>query len=492
MACILKRVLIVSVVVSGLNSFPDIIAAQTFDLLHAFTDVDGPNATNIDGANPFAGLLLSGDTLYGTSKYGGSSGWGTLFAIKTNGTGFIPVHQFTAGGDGANPVAELMMANNMLYGTATAGGDSGVGTVFGINNDGTVFTTLHSFTKPINNSFGVLTNSDGAHPLVSLILSGSSLFGAANDGGTSGHGTIFTVGTNITGIAALHSFSSGTGGAYSAAGLVLLSNTLYGTDYSTLGNGAIFAINTDGSGFTNYYAFTASALNNHGILTNSDGANPHAKLVLCGNTLYGTAQNGGTSGNGTVFAINTDGSGFTTLHSFAAGAYNTSGVYTNNDGTHPSAELILSGDSLYGTATAGGNSGQGTVFMLTTNGSVFVNLYSFTSTPPYPAPQTNSDGANPCAGLVLSGNALFGTTSYGGSSGNGTVFSLSFAPTLTIVYSETNVILRWPLNDAGFDFSNFYLQSAPSLTGVFTNIPSAQSSYTNVIIGAAQFFRLGH
>ena len=49
---------------------------------------------------------------------------------------------------------------------------------------------------------------------------------------------------------------------------------------------------------------------------NSDGANPRAGLILSGNTLYGTASNGGTSGNGTVFAVNTDGTGFTNLHSF--------------------------------------------------------------------------------------------------------------------------------------------------------------------------------
>ena len=288
----------------------------------------------------------------------------------------------------------------------------------------------------------------------------------------------------------LHSFSSGSGGAYSSAGLILSGNTLYGANYANLGNGTVFAINTDGTSFTNSYAFTSGHLNGNGVLTNSDGANPHAPLLLSGNALYATAEYGGRSGNGTVFAINADGTGFTNLHSFAAGGYNSFGLYTNSDGTHPSAGLVLSGNSLYGTATAGGRSGQGAVFVLNTNGTGFTNLYSFTATPRYPQPQTNSDGAHPSAGLILSGYNLYGTTAYGGSWGNGTVFSLSFAPRLSIFPSGTNVILTWPTDAAGFDFTGFVLQSAPTVTGTFTNIPGATSPYTNPIAGTQQFYRL--
>ena len=83
------------------------------------------------------------------------------------------------------------------------------------------------------------------------------------------------------------------------------------------GNGTVFAINTNGTGFTNLYSFTATPASDN-FQTNSDGANPYAGLILSGNTLYGTAQDGGSAaaGNGTVFAVNTDGTGFTNLHSF--------------------------------------------------------------------------------------------------------------------------------------------------------------------------------
>src|SRR5439155_20036764 len=185
---------------------------------------------------------------------------------------------------------------------------------------------------------------------------------------------------------------------------------------------------------------------------------PQANLILSGNTLYGTTEHGGMSGYGTVFAVTTNGTGFTTLHSFAAGGFNSSGVFTNNDGANPSAGLVVSGNNLYGTATAGGSSGNGTVFMLKTDGTGFTNLYSFSATPRYPEPQTNRDGANPSGGVVLSGYTLYGMTAYGGNSGNGTLFSLSFTPRLTIIPAGTNVVLTWPNNFAGFDYTGLSFQ----------------------------------
>ena len=78
------------------------------------------------------------------------------------------------------------------------------------------------------------------------------------------------------------------------------------------GFGTVFAINTDGGGFTTLYSFNG---------THSDGALPQASLILSGNTLYGTTSAGGSSGTGSVFAINTDGAGFTTLHRFTGATH---------------------------------------------------------------------------------------------------------------------------------------------------------------------------
>src|ERR1035437_2489320 len=135
----------------------------------------------------------------------------------------------------------------------------------------------------------------------------------------------------------LHSFTNGIDGANPQAGLILSGNTMYGTAAGggSFSNGTVFAVNTDGTGFTNLYIFTA--LSNS---TNSDGANPYAGLILSGNTLYGAAGNGGSSGKGTVFAVNTNGTGFTNLHNFTA---LTGPLSTNSDGATPAARLILSG-----------------------------------------------------------------------------------------------------------------------------------------------------
>src|SRR5436309_11763244 len=106
--------------------------------------------------------------------------------------------------------------------------------------------------------------------------------------------------------------------------------------------------------------------------TYSDGANPRAGLItnVSGTTLYGTAANGGSSGNGTVFALNTDGTGFTTLHNFTGGSV-VAYLLTNSDGAYPYGGLILSGSSLYGTTWQGSTNGLGTVFAVNTNGTDF-------------------------------------------------------------------------------------------------------------------------
>jgi uncharacterized repeat protein (TIGR03803 family) len=450
------------------------IGAQTFTTLHIFS---GGN----DGRFPSCSLVLSGNTLYGTASSGGSSGNGTVFAVNTNGTGFRNLHSFTAtdpntgiNTDGADPQAGLVLSGNTLYGTAQIGGSSGNGTVFAVNTNGMRFTNLHSFTAL--DSATQSTNSDGVEPLGGLILSGNTLYGMAYGGGSSGGGTVFKINTNGTGFTNLHSFTGGSDGAV-PDGLILSGNTLYGTAAqggSSSGSGTVFAINTDGTGFTNLYNFTAYDPNT-GI--NSDGASPSG-VTLSGNTLYGSADLGGSSGSGTLFALNTDGTGFTNLHNFNG----------SSDGVNPAAGLILSGSTLYGEAYNGGTYSNGTVFAVNTDATGFTKLHSLNS---------GSDGAHPIGGLILSGNTLFGTAFGGYNSGNGTVFSLALPspPQLAIIRSAANVILTWPTNAAGFTFT---LQSTTNLVspaGWNTVAPvsavvSGQNTVTNPITGTQEFYRL--
>ena len=178
-------------------------------------------------------------------------------------------------------------------------------------------------------------------------------------------------------------------GAFPAAGLVLMGNTLYGTAQQggTLGHGAVFALNTDGTGFTNLYSLNAS-----------DGMNPYGCLAPSGNTLFGTANCGGGTGACTVFRVNIDGSSFAPLYNFAA---TTGFPSTNSDGADPYAGLILSGNTLYGTAEEGGTAGGGAVFAVNTDGTQFTNLHSFTATSSDGTNDINSDGAGPLSSLIL-------------------------------------------------------------------------------------------
>jgi len=339
------------------------VAAQTFTTLHNFTP-RVPNSpytsTNSDGCGPYAGLILSGNTLYGTANSGGSGDAGTVFRVNTDGTDFTNLYNCTdTSTNGYDPNAGFILSGNTLYGTTMYGGSSGGGTVFAINTDGTGFTNLCNFTE-IYGPYD--TNSYGFLPNTGLVLSGNTLYGTANFGGSWSYGTVFAVKTDGTGFTNVHNFNfyDVNDGADPYGGLISSGNTLYGTTLSggASGNGTVFSVSTDGTGFTNVYSFTAAS---GSASTNSDGLSPCGGLILSGNTLYGTTGGGGSSGKGTVFKVNTNGSCFVTLHSFTALSNG-----TNSDGGHPEDGLILSGNTLYGTASEGGNSGGGTVFSVTT------------------------------------------------------------------------------------------------------------------------------
>ncbi|MGA2177938.1 MAG: choice-of-anchor tandem repeat GloVer-containing protein, partial [Verrucomicrobiota bacterium] len=273
----------------------------------------------------------------------------------------------------------------------------------------------------------------------------------------SGYGTVFKI--NLSGSAgAVLKYFAGGDGANPHGGLVLAGNTLYGTTASgTPGLGTVYAVNTDGSGFTNLYSFTGG----------NDGAFPNAGLVLSGSELFGTTM-GFTSckdwncytSYGTVFKINTNGSGFTVLYNFGLGA--------GSAGLQPSGALVLSGGMLYGDFF-------NTVFKVNTNGSGFTVLYGFSS--------YGSDGANPYGDLLLSGGTLYGTTYSGGINGEGTVFALNLSIPLNAAVAGGQMVLSW-------SDPTFSLQAAPIVTGPYQTVDGATSPYANAMTNSQMFFRL--
>jgi uncharacterized repeat protein (TIGR03803 family) len=453
------------------------LKAQTFTNLYSFS--------GFDGSHPRGDLAVSGNTLFGTTIQGGSSwgsdpaglGYGTVFAINSDGTGFQTLYNFGDGVDGATPFQGVILSGNTLYGTAEDGGNPG-GAVFSVNTDGTGFTALYDFSTPI-----ARINTDGASSDYRLVLSANTLYGVTAYGGTSGNGVVFRIRTDGTGFATLHNFTAGDGTPSSE--LVMSGSTLYGAAHGGghWRNGAIYSLSTDGTGFTNLYSFT----------TASDAP---GELVLSGTTFYGTARGGGTWGNGTVFALNTDGTGFRVLHTFSASGptlpHQPWGP--NSDGSGP-VELMISGNTLYGVARGGGSSGDGTVFSLNTNGTGFTTLHSFSTRDPA---WNNEDGSIPQTRLVLLSSALYGTAFGGGAFGSGTVFSISLpltGPQLTIAAAAGNVVLTWPTNATDYTLqSTTNLGSSTTWTNVlpWPAIVNGQNTVTNPASGRAQFYRLIH
>jgi len=434
--------------------------------LHIFTALSGAAKTNSDGADSVSGLTLSGNVLYGMARLGGTSNYGTIFKLNADGSGFTTLYNFTNGTDGSNPGGgsiPLVVSGNALFGVMAFGGTNVPrrGSVFRINADGTDFTNLYSFHS-----------SDGQNPSGGLTLSASTLYGTTfGGGGTGKHGTVFTINTDGSGFATLFAFS-GTNGAAQVAPMILSGNTLFGTTRSggTNSSGSIFRVDTDGNNFTNLYSFSGGL----------DGYLPESALAISSNILFGTTTAGGTSNYGTIFKINTDGSGFGVLHQFTS----------TYDGGEPFCGPVLVGNVLYGEALAGNSSSSnwGTIYKVNTDGNDFTNVYNFTG---------GNDGAGPGGTLVLGGNTFYGTTAAGGiafgTAGNGTVFALTFPVSLNLRQTNGNLTASWPSPSTGFT-----LQTNGNLaSGTWANYGTPTDDGTNrsTTIPSPSgdlFFRLAH
>ncbi len=311
------------------------------------------------------------------------------------------LHHFT-GDDGREP-GSLVLSGTTLYGAAPWGGSFYSGVIFKINTDGSGFTVLKEFA---------FTN--GSTPL-NLLLSGSTLYGITYQGGARSAGTVFKINTDGSGFAILKHLGEASDRA-GVSGLTLSGSTLHGT--TSLGGadelGSVFKLETDGSGFSVLRELAAFG----------DGNSPRSPVVD-GLTLYGALHGGGIAPyGGSVFRLNTDGSGFSVLK-----------VFGGPDGHYPGKVLLTSGTALHGITSFGGNSwdgkagsGLGTVFTINTDGSDYTVLRLFDGT----------NGAYPSPELVAVGTTLYGRTSAGGRYEKGTLFQMQMDGTgFTVLESFT-------------------------------------------------------
>jgi uncharacterized repeat protein (TIGR03803 family) len=268
------------------------IAGTTETVLYSF-------AGKTDGANPMAGLAMdAAGNLYGTTSVGGSHAKGTVFElsppIQAGGLWSERVlYSFTAGTDGAVPVGGVSLdASGNLYGTTSAGGAYGFGTVFQLI-PGTAWTenTLHEFQN----------GDDGAVPYAGLVADqAGNFYGAATEGGNNGGGTIFELtpsngSWNFTVIYSVPGW--GISGSFRNITLDPASGNLYGTTHcdGNYNSGTVYALTPSGGSwdYSLLYTFTGGG----------DGLYSFSNLVLSQGKLYGTTKYGGTKGKGVVFEV---------------------------------------------------------------------------------------------------------------------------------------------------------------------------------------------
>ena len=337
------------------------------------------------------GPLASGNgVLYGVTDGGGPFGPGIVYAIRADGSDFRIVHSFGSGQhtDGSEPAGSLLVVGGVIYGTTAFGGANDQGTIYSLA-DGGNFSILHSFASdPV----------DGEVPHSGLAVVSGGLAGTTLGGGVTHLGTAFSIQPDGSGYKQVFSFGAvNHDGWYPASGVIDVGGKLYGTTSSgglTGAWGTVYSINKDGSGEQLLHEFDFDT---------GDGVFPSA-LVEAGGVLFGCTQQGGTLTYGTIFSINTDGSGYKTLHNFAGAP---------TDGWAGSALVLIDG-ALYGVSPSGFNGGAGTVFSIRPDGSDYRILHAFADYP---------DGGVPLK-LVNVNGVLYGVTAFGGAGGRGTVFSI--------------------------------------------------------------------
>lgn len=323
------------------------------------------------------------------------------------------------GPNGALPVNVSLIqgTDGNFYGTTELGGAScgrGCGEVFKITPNGKL-TRLYSFCR-------LAQCADGDQPEASLVQGiDGRFYGETLSGGSrpDGCGTVFAI-TAKGQLTTLHTFE-GADGCGPQGGLLQAANgNFYGGTYDS-----IFEITPAGQ-FTSLYTFCSMA-------NCADGSRPSAPLVQASDgSFYGTTGIGGAGPNcssslfpngcGTIFKITPAGK-LTTLYRFCA-------LSNCADGMGPGALIQATNGNLYGATGNGGANcapyGCGTVFEVSNNH--LTTLYSFCNL-------TNcADGSSPSLLTQATDGNFYGTTQSGGI-GDGTVFEITSAGTLTTLHS---------------------------------------------------------
>ena len=342
--------------------------------------------------------------------YGLSSELNAVFEITPAGS-FSILATFDWVGGSMQPIGSLVRGlDGAFYGTTVIGGTNEDGSGFKITSARKI-VTLYSFNSVRDGSGN---NLDGLCPRAGLALGrDGNLYGTTSTGGSNGCGTVFKI-TPDGVLTSLYSFGalvdtngSVLDGCWPATPLLEGSDgNYYGTtEYGGIGCGSVFKITASGL-LTPLYQFPAPPSN---VYTARTGE-PTALIEGADGNLYGATTYGGSNYQGSIYQITANGD-YTTLHSFSYAV----------DGGYPAAGLVVGRDgNLYGTASAGGPGGNGTIFRISPSGR-FARLFAF----------NGGDGSAPQNLIQTKNGTFYGTTEHGG------IFRMSPPATMKMLFQGT-------------------------------------------------------
>lgn len=365
----------------SLVSAKECAAASGFATVHSF------GLTPDDAALPQTGLTISGETLFGTSAFGGrpaSNGAGTIYTFDSASGAVSVEYSF---GNGPSFPGRLVAAQGALYGTTASGGGAN-GYIFKYDPHAHAFTLLHAFAGGL----------DGWSPTPELTFLNGYLYGMTSRGGlancpflgTDTCGTVFKIDPAAGRYRQIHAFKDMQDGMAPSTGLRRYQQDLYGATSTTL-----IRLDSKSGEISAIHRFTNP--DNEGSVSGN--------LVALGGMLYGVNFTGGTESDGALFALDPATGVYGVLHSFKGQAY----------GLHPSGSLAVHNGVLYGSTQTGGQNNKGVVFSFEPSTRHLQVLHDF----------TGADGAMPNGGLVFFHGAFYGTTQQGGAANLGVIYRLT-------------------------------------------------------------------
>jgi uncharacterized repeat protein (TIGR03803 family) len=351
--------------------------------------------------------------LYGTYLLGGPDGVGGVFRLTPQGV-LTQASNFCGSGGacaGAKEWGIMQTRDGTFYGTSQLGG----------TRAGNVFSMTPEL---VGTDFANFGDKGGQDPISAPILGTDGNFWGVGDEGTKnntpdcdlGCGSIYKVtpeGAVSTEYAFCAQPNCADGWAPVGSLLQASDGNFYGTTFA--GGATTGCLFSEGCGtifkMTLQKVFTTLFTFSG---TGSDGGNVEEVALIEGSdgALYGTTSAGGLYGGGTVFKITTAGV-FTTLYNFCA-------LANCADGSGPQGGLIQASDgNFYGTTSVNGANGGGTIYRITSAGT-FTSLYNFCSL------SGCADGSYPPSALLQATDGrIYGATYAGGTAGSGTVFRLN-------------------------------------------------------------------